>query len=179
MSDSQSGDPAGVSEAVSHALGLLIVGAAASFGLTVASVAATALVAEGHAHSIAHLSLPALMGVVVVLRCIQLVRRRGAARDDAWNRAQAVDSFDSRLARILSIVVPLAWFVGGVSILVRHVPGFHDLLAGPGLLLPLGAALWVLATFAWMDACRDLIAAGLAESDRRFRDYWRNIGTPR
>jgi len=179
VSHSSTVDPAGVTEPVVHALDALIVGAAASFGLSVVAVFATAFAAEGHVHAIAHLSLPGLMGLVIVIRGVQLLRRHPEPRDDAWIRARGVSAFDSHLARVLSIAVPLAWLVGSGAILVRHAPAFHDMFPGVGLWLPLGAALWILATFAWTDACRDRIAAGLDESDRRFRDYWRDIGLPR
>jgi hypothetical protein len=179
VSGSSTVDPAGVTEPVVRALDTLIVGAAASFGLSVVAVLATAFAAEGHIHGIAHLSLPGLMGLVIVIRGMYLLRRHPESRDDAWTRAGAVSSFDSRLARVLSIAVPLAWLVGSGAILVRHAPAFQDLFVVLGLWLPLGAALWILATFAWIDACRDRITAGLDESDRRFRDYWRDIGRPR
>jgi hypothetical protein len=172
-------DPAGVTEPVARALDALIVGAAASFGLSVVAVFATAFAAEGQIHEIAHLALPGLMGLVIVIRSVHLLRRHPEPREDAWARARAVSSFDSHLARILSIAVPLAWLVGSAAILVRHASAFHDLFVGVGLWLPLGAALWILATFAWTDACRDKIAAGLDESDRKFRDYWRDIGLRR
>lgn len=179
MSRPSTVDPAGVTEPVVRALDTLIVGAAASFGLSIVAVFATAFAAEGHVHSIAHLSLPILMGMVIVLRGLQLLRRRSGPRDDAWSRARAVSAFDSQFARVLSIAVPLAWLVGGGAILVRHAPGFHDLFIGAGIGLALALALGVFATFAWMDACRDRIADALDESDSRFRDYWRNVGLPR
>ena len=178
MSRSSSVDPADVTEPVAHALDTLIVGAAASFALSVVAVFATAFAAEGHVHAIAHLSLPVLMAFVIVLRGVQLLRGHSGPRDDAWSRARAVSSFDCRLARVLSIAVPLAWLVGGGAILVRHAPGFHDLFVA-GLWLALAVALGVFATFAWMDACRDRIADALDESDSRFREYWRNVGLPR
>jgi hypothetical protein len=118
------------------------------------------------------------MGLVIVVRGVRLLRRHTEPRHDAWSRARAVSSFDSQLARILSIAVPLAWLIGSGAILVRHASALHDLLVGGGLWLPIGAALWILATFAWTDACRDKIAAGLDESDRKFRVYWRDIGRP-
>jgi hypothetical protein len=179
MNGSSTVDPAGVTEPVERALDALIVGAAASFGLSVVAVFATAFAVEGQVHAIAHLSLPALMGLVIVVRGVQLRRRPTTPRDDVWTRARAVSAVDSRLARVLSIAVPLAWLVGSGAILVRHAPMLHDMFVVGGLVLPLGAALWILATFAWTDACRDRIGAGLDESDRRFRDYWRDIGLRR
>jgi hypothetical protein len=172
-------DPGRVTEPVARALDTLIVGAALSFGLSVLAVFATVFAAEGHLHAVAHLSLPALMGLVIVVRVIHLARRHPESRTDAWTRARAVSAFDTRLARLLSVAVPLAWLAGSVAILVRHAHIVHDLLAGVGFWLPLGAALWTFATFAWMDACRDRIAAGVEESDRNFRAYWRDVGHAR
>jgi hypothetical protein len=172
-------DPAGVTEPVVRALDALIVGAAASFGLSVVAVLATAFAVEGQLHAIAHLSLPGLMGLVIVVRAVYLVRRHPEPREDAWTRAGAVSSFDSHLAHVLSIAVPLAWLVGSGAILIRHADMLHDLFVAVGFWLPVGAALWILATFAWMDACRDRIGTGLDESDRRFREYWRDIGLRR
>jgi hypothetical protein len=37
---------------------------------------------------------------------------------------------------------------------------------------------WVLASFAWHDFWRDRIAGALNESDRRYREYWRDIADP-
>lgn len=162
-----------------RALDGLIVGAALSFVLSVAAVLATAYAIEGNGHAIAHLSLPGLMALVIVARGVHLMRRHPETREDAWARARAVSSFDSQLARVLSIAVPLAWLVGGGAILVRHADMLHDLLVGIGFWLPLGALLWIFATFAWTDACRDRIAIGVDESDRRFREYWRDIGLRR
>jgi hypothetical protein len=179
MNGSSTVDPAGVTEPVERALDALIVGAAASFALSVAAVFATAFAVEGQVHAISHLSLPALMGLVIVVRGVHLLRRHPTARDDVWTRARAVSAFDSRLARVLSYAVPLAWLVGSGAILVRHAPMLRDMLVGGGIWLPLGGVLWILATFAWTDACRDRIGAGLDESDRKFRDYWRDIGLRR
>lgn len=179
MNRSSTVDPASVSEPIARALDGLIIGAALSFALSVVAVFATVFAIEGNAHAIAHLSLPGLMGLVIAVRGVHMLRRHPAAREDAWTRAGAVSSFDSHLARVLSIAVPLAWLVGSGAILVRHADMLQDMLIGVGLWLPLGAVLWILATFAWMDACRDRIGTGLDESDRRFREYWREIGLPR
>lgn len=179
MSTSSPVDPADVTEPVARALDVLIAGAAASFGLSVIAVLATVFAAEGPFHLVAHLSLPGLMALVILLRAVHVLLRHADIRDDAWTRALALNRSDTRLARLLSCAVPVAWFVGGAAILARHGPHFHGLAGGIGLWLPVSAALWILATFAWTDACRDRIAAGLTESDGRFRDYWRNVARPR
>jgi len=176
VSHSSTVDPPGVTEPVVRALDTLIVAAVASFALSVMAVLATVLAADGAFHAVAHLSLPGLMGIVIVARCVHRLRRPAASRDDAWTRAGAIDPSDTRLARVLSIAVPLAWLVGSVGILLRHGLELHGHTAGVGVLLPLSAALWILATFAWTDACRDRVAAGIDESDRNFRAYWRDVG---
>jgi archaellum biogenesis protein FlaJ (TadC family) len=165
-----------VVEPILRALGGLIVGAAVSFALSVAAVLATALAAAGEVHWIAHLALPGIMVVVLAARTVHLLARHATPHDDTWVRARTIDSFDGRLAEILSVAVPLAWLVGGVAILVRHWMELHGLAVMVGLWLPLGGVLWILATFAWRDACRDRVGAAIDESDRRFRDYWRDIG---
>ena len=179
MNGSSTVDPASVSEPIERALDALIVVGAASFGLSIVAVLATAFAVEGQLHAIAHLSLPVLMGLVIIGRGVHILRRGSRPQEDVWTRARAVSAFDSRLARVLTIAVPLAWLVGSGAILVRHAPMLHDVLVAGGILLPLGAALWIFATFAWTDACRDRVGAGVDESDRRFRDYWRDIGLRR
>jgi hypothetical protein len=176
VSQSSTVEPAGISEPVVRALDTLILVAAASFAVSVMAVLATILAAEGLIHAVAHLSLPILMGLVVVVRGVYILLRHPQARNDAWSRASAIDSSDARLAEILTFAVPAAWLVGTIGILIRHATDHHGVIPAIGLLLPLGAALWSFATFAWIDACRDRVAAGLDESDRKFRDYWRNIG---
>lgn len=171
--------PDRVTEPVVRALDTLIVAAAASFGLSIIAVLATVLAAEGPFHAIAHLSLPGLMGLVIVVRGVRIVLRHPKARDDAWARARVVNAFDTRLAQVLTFAVPLAWLGGWVGILVRHGTELHGLALMTGVWLPLSATLWILATFAWIDACRERIAAGIDESDREFRDYWRDVGRAR
>jgi hypothetical protein len=74
------------------------------------------------------------------------------------------------------VAVPIVWLVGNALILVHRLPMLQDEITVVGLWLPMIAALWIFATFAWHDFCRDRIADAIAESDRRFRGYWRDIG---
>ena len=176
VSTTSSPDPDAITEPVARALDTLILGAAASFALSVIAVLATILAAEGTVHVVAHLSMPALMVAVIAVRGATILRRHPKPVDGTWDRAHSVDTWSARLAQVLGLAVPLAWLTGGVAILVRHGTELHGHAPTLGLWLPLSAALWILATFAWVDACRDRIAAGLEESDRRFRAYWRDIG---
>lgn len=172
-------DPAQeVAQPVARALDSLIVGAAASFAFSVAAVLTAVLTPEGPLHEVSHFALVGVMGVMLAARGVHMLRRDRISEADAWARAGAVHRSDARLARVLTVAVPLAWLAGGVTIIVNHLAVLH----GPGLLLgvwlPVAASVWVLATFAWHDFCSDRIAAALAESDRRYREYWRNLAGP-
>jgi hypothetical protein len=168
-----------VDQPVARALDTVIVAAAATFAASVAAVVFTVLSADWAIHEVGHFAVPALMVAVVLVRIVQYARRRPSAPDAAWDAARAVSASDARLARLLAHAVPIAWLVGSGSILVRHGP--HHVGAGLviGAWLPLVAFLWIAATFAWHDACRDRIATGIEASERRFRDYWRDVAGPR
>jgi hypothetical protein len=149
-----------------------------SFALSVAAALTAVLSPDGPLHEVAHFALVGLMGAILVGRGVHILRRERVRDADAWTRAQAVHRWDARLAQGLAVSVPLAWLGGGVTIIVHHI----GVLNGPGLVaglwLPVAAAVWVLASFAWHDFCRDRIAAALDESDRRYREYWRDLADP-
>jgi hypothetical protein len=172
-------DPAhDVAQPVTRVLDSLIVGAVASFALSIAAALMAVLSPDGPLHEVAHFALVGVMAVIVVARGVH-VMRRGRERDpDAWTRARAVRRSDAQLAQVLIVAVPLAWLGGGVTIIVNHLGVVH----GPGLViglwLPVAATVWILASFAWHDFCRDRIAAALDESDRRYREYWRDLANP-
>jgi hypothetical protein len=169
-------DPArAVAQPVAQALDALIVGAAASFALSVAAALTAVLSPDGPLHEVAHFALVGVMGVMILARAVHVLRRRNPADDAAWVRAHATHGTDARLAQVLTVAVPLAWLVGGVTILVHHLEALHGPALVMGVWLPVAAAVWALATFAWHDFCRDRIAAALDESDRRYREYWREV----
>jgi hypothetical protein len=172
-------DPAHVvAQPVARALDSLIVGAVASFALSIAAALTAVLSPDGPLHEVAHFALVAVMALIVLARGVHVMRRGRESDPDAWTRARAVHRSDSRLAQLLTVAVPLAWLGGGVTIIVNHIGVLH----GPGLVigvwLPVAAAVWILASFAWHDFCRDRIAAALDESDQRYREYWRDIAHP-
>jgi hypothetical protein len=180
MSRRSTFDPAEVvSQPVARALDTLIVGAAASFVLSVTAVLTAVLSPDGPLHEVAHFALVGVMGAILIARGIHVFRREPPGAHDAWARAGAVHASDARLARILIVAVPLAWLVGGLTIIVHHIGVLH----GPGLVigvwLPVAAAAWIMASFAWHDFCRDRIAAALDESDRKYREYWLNVADSR
>jgi hypothetical protein len=172
-------DPAdAVRQPVARALDSLIVGAAASFALSVAAVLTAVATPDGPLHEAAHFALVGVMGTILVARGIHILRRERLSDPDPWHRARAVHRSDAHLAQILTVAVPVAWLGGGLTIIVHHIGVLH----GPGLVigvwLPVAAAVWVLASFAWHDFCRDRIAAALDESDRKYREYWRDVADP-
>ena len=176
MSSAPDLDPArAVAQPVARALDALIIGAAASFALSVVAALTAVLSPDGPLHEVAHFALVGVMGVVILARAIHILRRRSPADEAAWVRARAVHGTDARLAQVLTVAVPLAWLAGGVTILVHHIDALHGPALIMGVWLPVAAAVWTLATFAWHDFCRDRIAAALDESDRRYREYWREV----
>jgi hypothetical protein len=172
-------DPArAVAQPVARALDSVIILAAASFAISIAAALSAVLTPDGLFHEVAHFALVGLMGFVVLARALHVVRRDGERDPAAWNRARAIHRWDTDLARALTVAVPVAWLGGGVTVLVHHIGVLH----GPGLVvgvwLPVAAAVWVVASFAWHDFCRDRIADALDEADRRYREYWQDVARP-
>lgn len=179
MSQPSHVDPArAVAQPVSRALDSVIILAAASFAISIAAALSAMFTPEGLSHEVAHFALVGLMGLVILARALRVVRRAGERDPAAWNRARAMHRWDTDLARALTFAVPVAWLAGGVTVLVHHIGVLH----GPGLVvgvwLPVAAAVWVVASFAWHDFCRDRIADALEEADRKYREYWQDIARP-
>jgi hypothetical protein len=164
-----------VAQPVARALDTLILGALGSFVLSVAAALTAVLAPDGLLHEVAHFALVGAMGFIVLARAVHVLRGGGSADGTAWSRARAIDGSDARLAQVLTVAVPFAWLVGGVTILVHHIGMLHGPALVMGVWLPVAATVWILATFAWHDFCRDRIAAALDESDRRYREYWRDV----
>ena len=178
MSDHSGGDPSQVvARPVERALGALILLGLASFVLSILAVLLAHERGAGPAHEGAHFALLVVMALVVFARAIQLIRNGGRSDADAWRRARDLHRSDTAVARVLTLAVPLAWLGGSVSIVMHHVPALAVLAPFAGALAPLAATLWILATFAWYDLCTERIGRALEESDRRYREYWRNIAT--
>jgi len=179
MSHLSNVDPAGViAQPVARALDSLIVGAVASFALSVAAALTAVLSPEGPAHEVGHFALVGVMSVIVLARGAHVLRRGPSGDHDAWTRARAIHRSDADLARVLTVSVPLAWLGGGLTIIVHHIEVLHGPALLMGVWLPVAAAVWVLASFAWHDFWRDRIAGALDESDRKYREYWRDVADP-
>lgn len=176
MSPTPDVDPVrAVAEPVIRALNALILGATAAFALTVGAVLVAMFAPEGPIHEYGHFALPVLMAFVVAARGIHIIRRSRVPDPNAWGHAQRLHGWDAVLARGLTVSVPLAWLAGAITIIVHHESVLHPALPIMAAWLPIAAAVWILATFAWYDFCRDRVAAALAESDRRYRAYWKNL----
>ena len=104
---------------------------------------------------------------------------RAGPNAEAWTHAERLNGWDARLAHGLTLSVPLVWLVGAVTILVHHEAMLQSAVPLMAALMPMVAALWIVASFAWHDFCRDRIAAALDESGRRYREYWKGIGQTR
>lgn len=173
-------DPArAVAQPVARALDSVILVAAASFAISVVAALSALFTPDGLFHEVAHFALVGLMSGVILVRGLHVLRRDREADPDAWARARAVHRWDTHLAQLLTVAVPVAWLGGGVTVLIHHIGVLH----GPGLVigvwLPVAAAVWIAASFAWHDFCRDRIAAALDESDRKYREYWQDFARPR
>ncbi len=136
-------DPADlVTQPVAAALDSLIAGAAASFGLSVTAALLALFSPDGPLHEVAHFALVGLMGAIILARGVHVLRRERMSDPDTWARARAVHRSDADLAQVLIVAVPVAWLVGGVTIIVHHIGVLH----GPGLVmgvwLPVAAACW-------------------------------------
>ena len=176
MSRAPDHDPSRVvTQPVARALDGLIAGAVASFALSVVIVLVAVMSPEGLLHEVAHVALVAIMASVVAARLLHVLRRPGGAGLGAWRRARDVHRWDTHLAQVLTVTVPIAWLVGGVTIVGQHLLELNRVLPLVGIWLPVAAGLWIAAAFAWHDFCHDRLAGALDESNRRYREYWRDI----
>lgn len=114
---------------------------------------------------------------------IQLRRRRdGGAPDDAreaaWTRAAEVDPDDAALGRLVSAWVPIGLLLSLVLLLWPHLTDRNPALAAAWSVLgvPPMVFAWLVASFTWLDGCRDDLARAEGEADARFRRYWANVG---
>ncbi len=179
MNGSLSDPRESVVEPVRGALAWLILRGAGSFTVAILAVLTTAVDLHGTLHQVGHWLLPSILAGVVFARMLHVLlthdRPDGAG---AWGRAREVDAFDTTVAAGMTVIVPIAWLAGLAAILLHHIddPGMRDAIVslyGPWILM-----LWAAATIAWVGDCRERLGRGLAESDRRFRSYWADVGRP-
>jgi hypothetical protein len=172
-------DRSDVEAPIRNALAFLVARGTASFAVAVVALIPLGISLDGPVEALGHALLPAVLVLIVVARAIHLtfVRHR-ADGAGAWTRAYAAEPGETALAIVTAVAVPIAWAVGGSAILLRHVadpaptPGAIAALFAPAFLV-----LWSFATIAWVGDCRERLALGLAESERRFREYWERVRT--
>ena len=160
------------------ALNAIVIRATVTFGAVSLAVWATISMVHGPLHAVAHLGLPALLLVIILWRAASVIVRGRApiSSEEGWARARATQSADTFFTTLVAAMLPIAWLIGGIAIAVRHVE-HHNLGAVLAVYLPLAAALWFLATLAWVQDCRERVARAVADSEQRFRDYWSNVRT--
>jgi hypothetical protein len=162
---------------VHRALELLVLRGAASFAVAVTAVLVGVLELDGRASLVGQAALPVVLLFVNVARAAHVViDRRPWDGHAAWSRAAAIDRGETWTAAFVAVVVPIAWAVGGASLLVRHASSPADAAAVLGIWLPLGLGLWLGATIAWAGDCRERLARALEASEQEFRAYWARPG---
>jgi hypothetical protein len=176
MTSSTTDPSAEVVAPVRGALEFLLIRGAASFAVAALAVVITILAPQGDMHLLGHAALPGVLVFVVLARIVHvIVDRRPYEGSGAWARAAAIDHGETTLAATVAVVVPAAWLIGGAAILAHHAVDRSSLGTVLGVWAPIGGALWFGAALAWAGDCRERLARALAESDRRFRDYWAGL----
>lgn len=176
MSTASSDPAAAISQPVRGALEFVLLRGAASFAVAALAVVVTALPAGSGIYAFGHLALPGVLLFVVAARALHVLLPRAPFDGDrAWSRAAEVDRTETIFAAVTAVVVPVAWLVGGAAVLVHHASDAASSAAVLVVWAPAGALLWLGATIAWADDCRERLALALDESDRRFRAYWSGL----
>jgi hypothetical protein len=120
-----------------------------------------------------------LYGYAVWVRLGQRLRTRLSSEDRAlaWDRAKEIDSDDATVGLLVAGWVPVALAL----VLVLHLwPNLTDedpvrAAIWVVMAVPPAFVAWLLATLAWLDACRDDLARAEAEAQVRLRRYWSNV----
>ena len=176
MSSMMSDPDAQVAAPVRTALEFVLLRGAASFAVAAFAVVLPVVVPTAGLRVIGDLALPGVLVFVIVARALHVVLRH--ARIDgsrAWSRAAQVDHGEATIAAAVAVIVPVAWFVGLTAVLLRQSTEAVGLASAVMVWAPIGLFLWLGATMAWAEDCRERLALALAESDRRFRAYWSDL----
>ena len=121
-----------------------------------------------------------LLGYALLVRGLRLFRGHlpEEALGGAWHKAREIDPADAMLALLIAGWVPVALAASLAAMAWTHLNDPNPALRGAWAVLGLPpiAVAWILATNAWLTACRETLARAEAESRRRFRGYWANPG---
>jgi hypothetical protein len=100
------------------------------------------------------------------------------ARARAWHRAREIDGDDASLGLLVAGWVPVGLLLATGLLLWPHMtdPDPATAVAWVVMALPPVALGWLMATSAWLDACRDDLARAEHEADARLRRYWAGVG---
>ena len=157
---------------IRRALDAIVLSGTLLFGLTTVMVFA-AFVPEFH--PIGHVLVFVIPGGYLAWRVVARLLAAPIDPSGAWSRAFAVDPGSARLAVLVVLAVPLGLFMAAGSLAIHHLgmpesAGFVYGVIGPAFIL-----LWLAATAAWLDACRDRLARAALASEELFRSYWASI----
>lgn len=177
------GDPRTEVEApVRRALaGVMVRGLALVAGMALLALWPLAVTLEEPVHdALAAVAVGLLVTYAGWVRLAEHLRGRldPADRALAWDRAKQVDSEDATMGLLVAGWVPVGIALALALLLWPNLTAENPAKGATWtvMALPPTAIAWLLATIAWLDACRDDLARGEAESLVRLRTYWANVG---
>jgi hypothetical protein len=96
----------------------------------------------------------------------------------AWDRAKEIDSEDATMGLLVAGWVPVGLALVLVLLFWPNLTDDDPVRAAIWVVMAVPPAVvgWILATLAWLDACRDDLARAEAEAQVRLRTYWSNVG---
>lgn len=164
-----------------RALVALVVRGVVLVGAVLLLVLLPAVPAFAWLRPVAPYAVPAMLfGSALLVVAERRVRGRPGEelRASAWFRAREIDEADAMLALLIAGWVPVALLAG---LVLLAWPGLNDRDAATrgiwgAVGVPTLAAAWLIAANTWLEATRDELARALADSERRFRSYWANLG---
>lgn len=169
---SQSPDPSAVVEApIRGALDAIVVRGTVAFALAVGVVIGSF---NPDFHPFAHVALPLAVAAYLAIRLVIRLTRPGVDPSGAWRTAQTVAPGAARLAKLVAVAVPFGAALAAWSLALHHIDA-PDRPVLVGFVAPMYVLLWLAASGAWLDECRDRLARAELESRDRFRMYWARI----
>ncbi len=178
----QPADPRTEVEApVRHALVRIVARGFVLVGVTLALVLCPAIPGLHEAADTVAIVVVALLYLYALVIAVE--RRVRAPLDprvraNAWYKAREIDDGDAMLALVIAGWVPVALAAALVVMVWPHLNDPNPQLRGAWavIALPQIVASWLFASTAWLDSCRDELARAIGEAERRFRNYWANVG---
>jgi cobalamin synthase len=135
---------------------------------------------EHTVHEAFHLLVPATwLALAAAVLLWRILRPPPAGEHDVWARAAQVDPSLTRYARLVSTLMTIGWLVSfGAVIVHHHLATPRSTFVTFGILVPLTAAAWILAVFAWTTWCRATLAHAEHAAADRLRHHMAEIAKP-